>query len=142
MIVVDVNLLLYAVNRDAPLHAKAKAWWQSVLNGSEPVGIPWNVMLAFLRLTTRAGVFAKPLRPHQAFDVVAKWLECPQVSTVIPGADHLEILRALIAPLGTAGNLTSDAHIAAIAIELNAQLCSSDSDFGRFSGLKWKNPLA
>jgi toxin-antitoxin system PIN domain toxin len=141
MIIVDVNLLLYAMNRDAPLHAKAKAWWQSVLNGAETVGIPWNVVLAFLRLTTKAGAFGKPLPPDQAFDVVAKWLECPQVSIVDPGSEHLETLRRLIVPLGTAGNLTSDAHIAAIAIGLNAQLCSSDSDFARFSGLNWKNPL-
>jgi toxin-antitoxin system PIN domain toxin len=141
MIIVDVNLLLYAVNRDAPLHAKAKAWWQSVLNGAEAVGIPWNVVLAFLRLTTKPGAFGKPLLPDQAFGVAAKWLECLHVSIVDPGPEHLETLRGLIVPLGTAGNLTSDAHLAAIAIGLNAQLCSSDGDFARFSGLNWKNPL-
>jgi predicted nucleic acid-binding protein len=92
-------------------------------------------------LTTKAGAFGKPLLPEQAFDAVTQWLECPHVNIVNPGPDHLETLRTLIVPLGTAGNLTSDAHLAAIAIRLNAQLCSGDNDFARFSGLNWKNPL-
>lgn len=142
MILVDANLLLYAVNRDAPLHGKAKNWLEATLNSDEDVGIPWNVVLAFLRLATRPGLFAKPLAPEAALDLVASWFDRPNVFAIQPGARHLEILRRLIVPLGTAGNLTSDAHLAAIAVELGARLYSCDNDFARFPELNWKNPLA
>jgi toxin-antitoxin system PIN domain toxin len=141
MKLLDANLLLYAVNRDAPLHLPARKWLQKALAGDEPVGFSWNVILAFLRLTTRAGLFRKPLSPDQAFDLVAAWLAQPTAVIVHPGARHLEIFRGLIGPIGTAGNLTSDAHLGALAIEQNAQLCSCDRDFARFSGVDWQNPL-
>jgi len=141
MKILDVNLLLYAVNRNAPGHAKAKAWLERAVSGDEPVGFSWIVILAFLRLTTRPGVFAKPLRPERAFDILGEWLDQPPARILTPGPRHLSILRALLAPLGAAGNLTSDAHLAALAIEHNAELWSSDNDFARFSGLNWRNPL-
>ena len=141
MIVVDANLLIYAVDADAPMNRKAKVWLESVLSGSGTVGLPWNVLLAFLRLTTRHGLFRRPLSADSAFDVVAGWLNQPVVSAVHPGPDHLRTLRGLIAHLGPGGNLTSDAHLAAIAIEHGAELCSSDADFARFPGLRWRNPL-
>lgn len=141
MIILDANLLLYAVNKDASQHAKAKVWLESVLSGTEVVGFPWNVILAVLRLTTRPGVFRHPLRMEWAFDLVAEWLDQPAAQVVHPGTRHLFILRGLLTPLGTGGNLTSDAHLAALAIEQNAELCSCDSDFGRFAGLHWRNPL-
>lgn len=142
MIVVDVNLLIYAVNRDSPDHRKAKAWLEAAVSATETVGLPWIVLLAFLRLTTRAGLFQKPLSVPAAFDVVDAWLQQPSVTVPEPTARHLQTMRDLISPLGTAGNLTSDAHLAALAIEYGAELCSTDNDFGRFSRLRWRNPLA
>ncbi|MBZ5619627.1 MAG: type II toxin-antitoxin system VapC family toxin [Acidobacteriia bacterium] len=141
MIILDANLLLYAVNKDAFQHSKAKVWLEGILSGTEVVGFSWNVILAVLRLTTRPGVFRHPLRIERAFELVTEWLDQPAAQVVHPGTRHLTILRGLLAPLGTGGNLTSDAHLAALAIEQNAELCSCDSDFGRFAGLDWRNPL-
>jgi toxin-antitoxin system PIN domain toxin len=142
MILLDANLLIYAVNADAPLNRKAKPWLESALSGRETVGFPWNVLLAFLRLTTRPGLFRRPLRADTDFDVLAAWLDQPSATIVHPGPRHLAVLRELLLPLGTGGNLTADAHLAAMAIEHGAELCSSDTDFARFSGLKWRNPLS
>lgn len=142
MIVVDVNLLIYAVNRDAPLHHKAKSWLEAALSGTETVGLSWTVLLAFLRLTTRAGLFQQPLSVETAFDLVGQWLQLPSVIALEPTARHLHALRDLVVPLGTAGNITSDAHLAALAIEHGAELCSADNDFARFTRLRWRNPVA
>jgi toxin-antitoxin system PIN domain toxin len=141
MILVDVNLLIYAVNEDAPLHRKAKSWLETTLSGTETVGLSWSVVLAFVRLTTRAGIFRMPLTVESAFDLVDSWLSQPTVVTVEPTAQHIRILRDLLAPLGAGGNLTSDAHLAGLAIEHGAELCSSDGDFARFPRLRWRNPL-
>ena len=142
MKLVDANLLLYAVNEDAPQHAKARAWLENALSGPEPLAFDWTVLLAFLRLSTRTAVFPRPLTVDQAMDVVASWLEQPCAELVDPAERHLDVLRRLLGPLGTAGNLTSDAHLATLALEFGAELCSCDSDFGRFPGLRWTNPLA
>ena len=142
MIVVDANILIYAVNEDAPLNRKAKLWLQSVISGPATVGLPWNVLLAFLRLTTRPSFFRRPLSVEIALDLISSWLDQPSVTVVHAGPEHLRILRDLLMPTGSGGNLTSDAHLAALAIEHGAELCSSDSDFARFRGLKWINPLA
>jgi uncharacterized protein len=142
MILLDANLLIYAVNADAPLNRKAKSWLASVLSGQEAVGFSWNVLLAFLRLTTRPGMFRHPLPVDTAFALAATWLDQPCATIVHPGPRHLEVFRKLLEPLGTGGNLTSDAHLAALAIEHRAELYSSDGDFARFSGLKWCNPLS
>jgi len=142
MILVDANLLIYAVNQDAPLNQKAKPWLESILSGGETVGFPWSVLLAFLRLTTRPGLFRRPLPVDTAFNLVASWLDQTSATVVHPGPRHLAVLRELLQPLGTGGNLTSDAHLAAMAIEHGAELCSSDTDFARFPGLKWRNPLS
>ena len=141
MMILDVNLLIYAVNEHAPHHTKARPWLESILSGSETVGFAWNVVLAFLRLSTRAAVFPRPLEPGEALDVAEDWLSRPCSTVIHPGAHHLRILRDLIMPLGTGGNLTSDAHLAALAIEHRARLCSCDADFSRFPGLRWNNPL-
>jgi toxin-antitoxin system PIN domain toxin len=141
MILIDVNLLIYAVNKDAPLHRQAKRWLEATFAGTETVGLPWAVLLAFLRLTTRAGIFRRPLAIEFAFDLIDGWLAQPAVVTVDPTAQHLGIVRNLLMPIGTGGNLTSDAHLAALAIEYGAELCSSDSDFARFPRLRWRNPL-
>ncbi|MBN1422357.1 MAG: type II toxin-antitoxin system VapC family toxin [Planctomycetes bacterium] len=142
MKLLDVNLLLYAVNEDAPLHARAKTWLEESLSGTETVGFTWSVLLAFLRLGTRTVVFPKPLRPQDAFDLIESWLDQPCAVVLQPTARHAQVLRDLLMPLGTAGNLTSDAHLAAVAIEHGAELLSCDNDFARFPGLRWVNPLA
>ena len=142
MILLDANLLIYAVNQDAPHHQKAKSWLESALSGRQTVGFSWHVLLAFLRLTTRPSLFRRPLPVEAAFDIISDWLEQPSATIVHPGPRHADILRDLLRPLGTAGNLTSDAHLAALAIEQGAELCSSDTDFARFHGVHWINPLA
>jgi toxin-antitoxin system PIN domain toxin len=142
MILLDANLLIYAVNRDSPFNRKAKSWLESAISGPDTVGFSWNVLLAFLRLTTRSGLFRNPLPLETAFDLIISWLDQPSATVVHAGPRHPRILRELLLPIGTGGNLTSDAHLAALAIEHGAELCSSDSDFARFQGLKWSNPLA
>jgi toxin-antitoxin system PIN domain toxin len=142
VILIDANILLYAVNKDAAQHARAKSWLETALSGTETIGLPWTVLLAFLRLTTRPGLFRNPLHIGTAFDLMDLWLERTSVSIVHPGPRHGTILRELLEPFGTGGNLTSDAHLAALALENRAELCSSDSDFLRFRGVKWRNPLA
>ena len=142
MIIIDANILIYAVNEDAPLHLKAKAWLEATLSGKETVGLSWTVLLAFLRLTTRAGVFRRPLKVESALDLIDGWLNQQAVTTVEPTTRHFRVLRDLILPLGAGGNLTSDAHLAALAIEHGAELCSCDSDFTRFPPLRWRDPLS
>jgi uncharacterized protein len=137
----DVNLLLYALDETSPHHVNAQAWLEERLSGTEPVGFAWSVLLAFVRLSTRALVFADPMKPAEAFDVVDGWLAQPCAVVLHPTDRHLSVLRSLIEPLGTAGNLTTDAHLAALAIEHGGEVCSADNDFGRFRGLRWTNPL-
>ncbi|MBI3982901.1 MAG: type II toxin-antitoxin system VapC family toxin [Gemmatimonadetes bacterium] len=141
MKVVDLNLLLYAVNRDAPHHERAKAWLERTLSSDEPIALPWAVLLGFLRLTTNARVFPQPLSPEAALTVVDGWLAYASVIALTPGAEHWRILRSLLVESGTAGNLTTDAHLAALTIEHGAELCSADGDFARFRSLRWVNPL-
>jgi len=140
--VVDLNLLLYATNADAPQHAKARSWWETALNGDEQVGLAWPVVLGFLRLTTRGGILPRPLTSQQALDTAGEWVSHPQVVMLHPGDGHWEILRDLIESKGAAGNLTTDAHLAALALEYEATLYSTDRDFARFSKLKCRNPIA
>jgi toxin-antitoxin system PIN domain toxin len=139
---VDANVLLYAVNEDAPQHARARAWLERALSGPEPVGFDWTVLLAFLRLSTRAAVFPRPLTPAQAIEAVGSWLDQPCAELLDPAERHLEVLARLLEPLGAAGNLVADAHLAALAVEYGAELCSCDADFSRFPGLRWTHPLS
>ena len=142
MKLVDANLLLYAVDEDSPHHRAAKRWLEQELSGTETVAFAWAVLLAFIRLATNPRVFSAPLSGHEAFDLVDSWLEQPNATVVHPTGRHAALLRELLAPLGTAANLTSDAHLAALSIEHGADLCSADADFARFSGVRWMNPLA
>jgi uncharacterized protein len=140
--IVDVNVLLYAVNEDAPSHAAARDWWEKTVVAQEPVGLAWIVILAFLRIVTNPRIMPRPLRADQAVSLVDEWLSLPGVCLVEPGERHWEIFRELLADLGTAANLTTDAHLAAIAIENGARLYSTDNDFARFRSLRWVNPVA
>ena len=141
MILVDANLLIYAVNRDAPQHRTARRWFEQAVSGHEPVGLPWVCLLAFLRITTRPGILANPLTVDQAVGYVESWLKQPFVEAVAPGPGHWPILRQLLHATGTAGNLTSDLHLAAMAIERSASVCSADQDYQRFAGLEHISPL-
>jgi uncharacterized protein len=138
---VDANLLLYAYDADSPNHRPAKRWLEEALSGTETFAFAWSVLLAFLRLTTSPRVFHSPLDAGDALDLVDSWLHQPAVTVVDPTDRHTALLRELLAPLGAAGNLTSDAHLAALAIEHGATLCSADADFSRFARLRWVNPL-
>ena len=140
MRICDANVLLYAVNSDAPNHDVARTWLDVALNGDETVGMPWPVLLAFLRLGTHQAVFPRPLSLDAAIDQVRRWLRQPVVAIIEPGPRHLEILADLLSEAGVGGNLVSDAPLAALAIEANGELVSFDRDFGRFAGLRWSHP--
>lgn len=141
MILVDANLLIYAIDSDSPDHARARPWLEQTLSGTIAVGLPWIVILAFVRLTTRPGILCRPLALADALAYVDSWLEQPCVEIVAPGEHHWRIFSGLLKATGTAGNLTSDAHIAALALERGARVCSADHDFARFPGVKHVNPL-
>ena len=141
MIVPDINLLVYAYNQGAREHAAARVWWERLLSSSEAVGLPWAVSCGFIRLMTHAAVLVTPLDPRRAVAHVRSWLDRPNVEVLDPGPRHLEVLGRLLAGLGVAGNLTTDAHIAALAIEHQCEVHSDDADFARFPGLRWRNPL-
>jgi toxin-antitoxin system PIN domain toxin len=142
VIVPDVNLLVHAYNSQSPVHAKARRWWEDCLNGTDPLGLPWVGILGFIRITTNRHILDHPFSPAEACGHVRMWLARPPVSTLHPGDRHAEILFGLLDALGTAANLTTDAHLAALAIEHQAELHSTDADFVRFSGLRWTNPIA
>jgi len=141
MIIPDLNLLLYVYNVGATDHAAARRWWERLLRSGARVGIPWVVILGFIRLSTTRGVFATPATPIEALQRVGSWLEQPGVSVLNPGSRHLSELRITLTATG-GGPLTTDAHLAALAIEHQAELHSNDLDFSRFAGLRWHNPLA
>lgn len=141
MIIPDINLLVYAYNLDAPHHRSARSWWEALLNAEEPVGLPWATALGFIRLTTSGKVLVTPLVGRVAIEHARGWLARPNVDVVEPGPRHLEILGRMVDAAGTAGNLTTDAHLAALAIEHQAEVHSNDVDFARFPGLRWRNPL-
>jgi toxin-antitoxin system PIN domain toxin len=141
MTLIDLNLLLYAINSDSPPHLPAKKWIEEILSGDELVAIPWVVVLGFLRISTNPRIVERALTPAQAMDIVSGWLSRPCVRVLNPSDRHWAVLRDLLADSGTAGNLTTDAHLAALAIENGCELCSSDGDFARFKRLRWRNPL-
>lgn len=142
MILVDVNLLLNAYNRDFPDHVVTRGWWEGVVNGQEPIGLAWVTILGFIRIMTNPRAMPNPMTVEEAVSSVESWLEFPTVDIIEPGPRHPEILFRLLRQVGVAGNLTTDAHLAALAIEHQARLASTDADFARFPGLRWVNPLA
>lgn len=142
MKLVDANVLLYAVDEGSPHHSVAKPWLEEQLSGSETLALAWAVLLAFVRLGTNPRVFAAPLTLDEALDLIDSWLERPNATVVHPTDRHSALLRELLTPLGTAANLTSDAHLAALALEHGAELCSGDADFARLPAVQWVNPLA
>lgn len=142
MRLVDANVLLYAVNEAAPHHARARGWLDTALSGQEPVGFAWTVMLAFLRLATHRAVFPRALSVEEATSTIRTWIAQPPAILVDPTSRHVDVLAGLLVETGTAGNLVSDAHLAALAIEHDAVLVTFDADFGRFGGVRSERPEA
>lgn len=138
---VDANLLLYAVDRSSPFHGSAVSWLTEQMNGTRRVGFPWQSLVAFLRISTNPRVSTTPLDPSAALRYVEDWLAADLAWIPAPGPRHPILLAELITRYQLRGNLISDAHLAALAIEHGVALCSADTDFARFSELTWINPL-
>jgi uncharacterized protein len=141
MILVDANLLLYAEDSLSAHHTAAREWWDAQLSGTDSVALCWPVLTAFLRIATNARLHRRPLTLKEAIDRVQSWLDQPCVRMVYPAEEHWATFQKLLRAGNATANLVSDAHLAALAVEHNCTLCSTDADFARFAGLKWKNPV-
>lgn len=141
MIVPDVNLLLYAVISAFPQHKRAHAWWEETLNSAAEIGLTSPAIFGFIRIATNPRVLSPPLTVEVAMGYQSAWLGQQNVTHLAPGPRHLEIAFGLLGEVGTGGNLTTDVQLAAFALEYNADMYSNDTDFARFSGLRWFNPL-
>jgi uncharacterized protein len=140
MILPDVNVLVHAHNADSAVHERARRWWDGCLSGAEGVGLAWATMLGFVRITTNRKIVSRPLAIRDVMQRLQNWLALPHVHVAQPSDLHFPRLREQLERLGTAGNLTTDAHLAVLAIERGYVLYSTDSDFTRFPGLRWINP--
>lgn len=141
MIIPDINLLIYAYDTNSPFHASAAGWWSDCLSGKEPVGLAPVVLFGFVRISTLPRVFLHPLTTAEAAELVRSWLRQPVAQVLESPADHAEQVLRLLEGIGTAGNLVTDAQLAALAIAHSAVLHTADADFLRFPGLQWLNPL-
>lgn len=139
---VDANLLLYAVDATSPWHQRAAGWLEEVLNGPRRVGLPWPSLTAFLRITTHPRALDRPLTAAEAWDFVGDWLACDVTWVPTPTDRHAEVLSGLVTAYDVRGNLVPDAHLAALALEHGLEVYSADSDFVRFREVRWSNPLA
>lgn len=142
MIIPDINLLLYAYNSHAPQHDCALAWWTSVVNGPELVGLPYEVTFGFVRIATNQRLGNAAVELGTARATVESWLDLPQARVLLPTPNHWQVVMELMAGAQASGALLSDAVLAAYAIENRATLYSNDADFSRFAKLQWQNPLA
>lgn len=138
--IVDANVLIYAVDDTAPFHATAHSWLTRALNGDERVGLPWVSLTAFQRIITHPRLTESPMTAADAWDCVTSWLATEQAWVPSPGVRHARILERLLTDGDLRGNLVTDAHVAALALEHGVGVCSYDSDFARFPGLLWLNP--
>lgn len=142
MIIPDTNLLVYAYDSECPQHNRALKWWEECLSGSEPVGIPWVVMLAFVRLTTHPTLLENPQPIKSVRKTVQSWLEIPHVRLLSPSPSTTEHFFDMLEKAGSGGNLSTDAHIAALAFEYDACVHTNDHDFARFDSVRRFNPLS
>lgn len=142
MILVDANILLYAEDSLSEHHEASRIWWDHQLSGSDPVGLCWPVLNAFIRVGTNARLHQRPLTLDEATQRVQSWFDQACVRLVQPTEQHWTIFQQMLRSGNAVGNLVSDAHLAALAVEHNCVLHSTDADFSRFRGLKWKNPVA
>jgi toxin-antitoxin system PIN domain toxin len=141
VILVDANLLLYAEDSLSEHHKMARAWWDDQLSGLNPVCLCWPVLKAFIRIGTNPRLHRRPLTSKEACDRIQSWFDQPCARLIQPTENHWMLFQKMIRESNAAGNLISDAHLAALAVEHNCVLYSTDADFARFRGLKWKNPL-
>ncbi|MEX2458578.1 MAG: TA system VapC family ribonuclease toxin [Actinomycetota bacterium] len=139
---VDANILLFAVSRTSPFHGPANAWLTAALNGGQRVGVPWLSILAFLRLSTNPRAYRRPFSGPQAAKRVREWLAADVVWIPEPTSDHLDVLASLIETHHLTSDLMNDAHLAALAVEHGLTVVSADTDFARFSEIRWENPLS
>jgi toxin-antitoxin system PIN domain toxin len=140
VLLVDANVLIYAVNADAPNHGESRRWLDAALRSIEPVGFSWIALLAFIRVATNPAVLSDPLSVVEATDQVRIWLAAPAAVVVEPTSRHADVLAGLLSGIGTAGNLVNDAHLAALAVEHDARIVSYDTDFARFAGVRSERP--
>jgi toxin-antitoxin system PIN domain toxin len=142
VIVLDANILLYAYDAVSNQHVKARAWLEEVLSGTDPVGLPWQTVTAFVRIVTNPRLSGKRFTPAEVIDVVDQWVDQPNVRLLGPGDHHWSFLRQTIMEGQARGPLITDAQLAALTIEHGGILCTTDRDFSRFPGLRWQNPIA
>lgn len=141
MVIPDINLLVYAYNNSSSFHEESRLWWENLLNAGIPVGLPWVTALGFVRIMTDIRIMKRPMNPLKALSHVKKWLEAPSVRILEPGLKHLEIMGGLIDSTGIAGRLTTDLHIASLALEFHGEVHTNNRDFARFPKIKFLNPL-
>lgn len=141
MILVDANILLYAEDQHSPHHSAARLWWDAQLSGHSPVCLCWTVLSAFIRIGINPRVFEHPLSLEQSVSRVQSWLDQPCTRMVQPTERHWTVFRKMLADGQATANLVTDAHLAALALEHGCDLISTDSDFARFPGIRWRNPL-
>ena len=142
MIIVDANLLIYSVDKNSERHNQAREWLDNRLHGRYKVGLPWNSLLAFLRITTNPRIFSRPLEISKGWEQIKMWLSSPVVWSPTPGESHTTIMEKIVSTISLKPNDIPDAHLAAIAIEHGLTLCSTDSDFAKYPELNWQNPLS
>jgi len=142
VIVLDANLLLYAYDSDSDKHAKARAWVEEAFSGASPVGLPWQTLSAFMRIVTNPRLTGKRFTPAEVVEIVDQWVNQPNVRLLGPGDNHWSFLRQMIVDGQVRGPLITDAQLAALTIEYGGVLHTTDRDFSRFPGLRWKNPIA
>lgn len=141
MILVDANVLLYAEDQQSPHHEMAREWWDAQLSGASPVCLCWTVLGAFIRIGTNPRVFEHPLSLDQALSRVQSWLDQPCTRIIHPTDRHWIVFQKMLIEGQAVANLVTDAHLAALASEHGCELISTDTDFSRFPGVRWKNPL-
>ena len=142
MIFLDANLLIYSVNSDAPLYQQAKEWVETTLAGQRgPVALSWFTLVAFVRIITNPKIMTAPRSLDEALNQVNSWLLLPAVTLISPGPNHARHFETICRASNAKGNLVTDAHLAALAIEHDSELASCDTDFAKFPGLRWINPL-
>lgn len=142
MILVDANILLYAEDSRGPYHARARTWWDEQLSGASPVCLCWETISAFIRIGTNPRIFKQPMSTAEAVGRVQSWLRQPCIRIIRPTENHWDLFQRLLIDTKAVAGLVPDAHLAALALGHDCELCSTDSDFARFPGLKWRNPLA
>jgi uncharacterized protein len=139
---VDANLLLFSVDTRSPYHDRAAAWFTDLMNGDRRVGLPWESLSAFVRIATHPRATRSPLSSADAWQFVEAWLQAPIAWVPLPTAEHASVFGRLVLKHRLSGNLVPDGHLAALAIEHGLELASADTDFARFTELRWVNPLA